>query len=73
MRSVQLVGLSSHVVMVVVVLSNGSVENETIETDDEVPDAAVAAASPRCPATSPDAAVSAPLSRRRRVTTPSIA
>jgi heat-inducible transcriptional repressor len=44
-RSVQLVGLSSHVVMVVVVLSNGSVENETIETDDEVSDVAVAAAS----------------------------
>lgn len=43
-RSVQLVGLSARVVMVVVVLSNGSVENETIEADDDVPDAVVSAA-----------------------------
>jgi len=35
-RSVQLVDLSSHVVMVVAVLSNGVIEKRTIETVDEV-------------------------------------
>jgi heat-inducible transcriptional repressor len=43
-RSVQLVGLSAHIVMVVVVFSNGAVENETIESGDEVPESVVAAA-----------------------------
>jgi heat-inducible transcriptional repressor len=38
-RSVQVVGLSARVAMVVMVLSNGSVENETIELSDEVPEA----------------------------------
>jgi heat-inducible transcriptional repressor len=35
-RSVQVVGLSPRVAMVVVVLSNGRVENQTIELDEEV-------------------------------------
>ncbi len=35
-RSVQLTALSARVVMVVVVLSNGSVEHETIESDEDV-------------------------------------
>jgi len=35
-RSVQLVDLSTHVVMVVAVLSNGVIEKRTIETSDEV-------------------------------------
>jgi len=35
-RSVQLVDLSTHVVMVVAVLSNGAIEKRTIETADEV-------------------------------------
>jgi heat-inducible transcriptional repressor len=43
-RSVQLVSLSSHVVMAVAVLSNGSVENETVELGEDVSDAVVAAA-----------------------------
>jgi heat-inducible transcriptional repressor len=44
-RSVQVVGLTGHLVMVVVVLSNGTIENETIELDDDVDDARLAAAS----------------------------
>jgi heat-inducible transcriptional repressor len=44
-RSVQLVGLSARIVMVVAVLSNGAVENETIESREDVSDAAVSAAS----------------------------
>lgn len=34
-RSVQVVGLSSHIAMVVAVLSNGQVENQTIELDSD--------------------------------------
>ena len=44
-RSVQVVGLSARLVMVVAVLSNGAVENQTIEFDDDVSDARLAAAS----------------------------
>jgi heat-inducible transcriptional repressor len=44
-RSVQLVGLSGRVVMLVVVLSNGTIENETIELAEDVDDARLAAAS----------------------------
>jgi heat-inducible transcriptional repressor len=43
-RSVQLVGLSARIVMAVAVLSNGAVENETIESSADVSDAVVAAA-----------------------------
>jgi heat-inducible transcriptional repressor len=43
-RSVQLVGLSSRVAMAVVVSSNGSVVNETIELPSDVSDARLAAA-----------------------------
>jgi len=43
-RSVQLVGLSSRVAVVVAVFSDGSVENETIELADETSDARLAAA-----------------------------
>jgi heat-inducible transcriptional repressor len=43
-RSVQLVGLSSRIIMVVAVLSNGAVENETIEANEDVPEGAIAAA-----------------------------
>jgi heat-inducible transcriptional repressor len=43
-RSVQLVGLSARVVMAVAVLSNGAVENETIESAEDVPEAVVGAA-----------------------------
>jgi len=42
-RSIQLVTLSARVVMVVVVFSNGSVENETIELADDVVEARVVA------------------------------
>ncbi len=50
-RSVQIVGLSSRVAMVVVVLSNGSVENETLEFTDEldVESLAAAASAPAAP------------------------
>ncbi|MEZ5218031.1 MAG: hypothetical protein R2715_15925 [Ilumatobacteraceae bacterium] len=44
-RSIQLVSLSSRVVMVVVVLSNGKVDNMTIDFEDEVSEARVAAGS----------------------------
>ena len=44
-RSVQVVGLSARVAMVVAVLSNGQVENHTIELDDECPQSRLAAAS----------------------------
>jgi heat-inducible transcriptional repressor len=44
-RSVQVVGLSARMAMVVAVLSNGQVENQTLEFDEEVPDARWAAAS----------------------------
>lgn len=44
-RSVQLVAVSARVVVVVAVLSNGSVENETVEVDGDLSDARVAAAS----------------------------
>jgi heat-inducible transcriptional repressor len=44
-RSAQLVGLSARLVMAVAVLSNGAVENETIELHDDVSDAVVASAS----------------------------
>jgi len=44
-RSVQLVSLSSHLVMIVAVLSSGSVENEPFEVADEVDDTRVGAAS----------------------------
>jgi heat-inducible transcriptional repressor len=44
-RSAQLVGLSARVVMVVLVLSNGSVENETLELSEEIPAPRIAAAS----------------------------
>jgi heat-inducible transcriptional repressor len=43
-RSVQLVGLSGRVIMLVVVLSNGTIENQTIELTDDVDDARLAAA-----------------------------
>ena len=43
-RSVELVGLSGKVAMLVVVLSNGSVENETIELTNDVSDARLGAA-----------------------------
>jgi heat-inducible transcriptional repressor len=43
-RSIELVGLSGKVAMLVVVLSNGSVENETIELANDVSDARLAAA-----------------------------
>ena len=43
-RSVQLVGLSSRIVMLVIVLSNGTVENETFECAEEVDDTRLAAA-----------------------------
>ena len=43
-RSVQIVGLSARVAMVVMVLSNGSVENETMELADEVPETRLTAA-----------------------------
>ncbi len=43
-RSVQVVGLSSRMAMVVVVSSNGSVENETIELSDDVSLNTIAAA-----------------------------
>jgi heat-inducible transcriptional repressor len=46
-RSVQLVSLSSHVVMAVAVLSNGTVENEQVEVTDEVSAATVAAVTAR--------------------------
>jgi heat-inducible transcriptional repressor len=44
-RSAQLVGLSARIAMVVLVLSNGSVENETLELADDVPAPRIAAAS----------------------------
>jgi heat-inducible transcriptional repressor len=44
-RSAQLVRLSSRLAMVVVVLSNGAVESETFDIDDDVSDAAVTATS----------------------------
>ena len=44
-RSVQLVALSARTVMVVVVLSNGTVENETIELAEEISELRVNAAS----------------------------
>lgn len=44
-RSVQLVGLSSRMATAVVVLSNGSVVNETFELPDDTSDARIAAAS----------------------------
>jgi heat-inducible transcriptional repressor len=43
-RSVQLVGLSGRVVMLVVVLSNGAIENETLELGADVDDAHLATA-----------------------------
>lgn len=43
-RSVQIVGLSARVALVVVVLSNGSVDNHTLELADDVSDARLAAA-----------------------------
>ena len=43
-RSVQVVGLSSRLATVVVVLSNGHIENQAIEFEDEVTDARLAAA-----------------------------
>src|SRR4051812_29200853 len=43
-RSVQVVGLSPRMAMVVAVLSNGHVENETIEFDEEISDNRLAAA-----------------------------
>ncbi len=43
-RSVQIVGLSARVAMVVAVLSNGSVETEHLELDEEASDARLAAA-----------------------------
>ncbi|MGE0879992.1 MAG: heat-inducible transcriptional repressor HrcA [Acidimicrobiia bacterium] len=44
-RSVQVVGLSAHVVMVVVVMSNGAIEKTTIEVTDEIGAERLAAAS----------------------------
>ena len=44
-RSVQVVGLSARVAVVVAVLSNGSVENETIELAQDVTEVRIAAAS----------------------------
>ena len=44
-RSVQVVGLSARVAVVVAVLSNGTVENETIEFDHDVSELRVSAAS----------------------------
>lgn len=44
-RSIQFVGLSGRVVLLLVVLSNGAVEKHTLELDDEVGDAVLAAAS----------------------------
>ena len=46
-RSVQLVGLSARVALLVVVLSDGAVEKRSIELDDEVGDELLAAASSR--------------------------
>lgn len=46
-RSVQLVGLSARIAMVVAVMSNGSVENETIELPQPLTDARLAAATVR--------------------------
>ncbi len=46
-RSVQVVGLSARVAMVVAVMSNGSVENETIELADPVSEARLAAVTVR--------------------------
>jgi heat-inducible transcriptional repressor len=46
-RSVQLVGLSTRVAMVVAVMSNGSIEDETIELAEPVSDARLAAATVR--------------------------
>jgi heat-inducible transcriptional repressor len=46
-RSVQLVALSAHAVMVVAVLSNGAVENEQLDLPDGATDAVVAGASAR--------------------------
>ncbi len=44
-RSVQLVSLAPRVVLLVTVLSNGSVEDEHLELDDDVPESTVNAAS----------------------------
>jgi heat-inducible transcriptional repressor len=44
-RSVQVVGLSHRVAMVICVLSNGAIENQTIEFDHDLEDAHLAAAS----------------------------
>jgi heat-inducible transcriptional repressor len=46
-RSVQLVGLGSRVALLVVVLSDGAVEKRTIEVDDDIDDARLAAAGVR--------------------------
>jgi len=43
-RSVQVVGLSPRVALVVVVLSNGAVDKHTLEFDDDLDDAVIAAA-----------------------------
>jgi heat-inducible transcriptional repressor len=43
-RSVQMVGLSARVALVVVVLSNGAVDKHTVEFDRDIDDAALAAA-----------------------------
>ena len=50
-RSVQVVGLSSRVAMVVAVLSNGQVENQTIEFDDDTSETRLAAVSAHLQAT----------------------
>jgi len=47
LRSVQLVGLSPRVALVVVVLSNGAVDKHTIELDCDIDDAALAVATAR--------------------------
>jgi heat-inducible transcriptional repressor len=44
-RSIQVVGLSPRHAMVVSVLSNGAIENQTIEFEDDVPESRLAAAS----------------------------
>ncbi len=50
-RSVQVVGLSPRMAMVVAVLSNGQVENQTIELDDDTSDNRLAAATAHLQAT----------------------
>src|SRR6185295_19803829 len=50
-RSVQIVGLSARHALVVAVLSNGTIDNQTIELDGETSDARLSAASAHLKAT----------------------